>query len=178
MTPDVIPDLMKQSLGVSFDTSVGHDYIEDVEARLDYYQRKDARLPFDLAMLNKVTNGGVPKKTLNVLLAGTNVGKSLSMCHMATAHLNDGKNVLYITMEMSQEEIGARIDANQLSIPLSEVASTDRDVFLSRFQKIKKPVGKLVIKEFPTASAHVRPFPQSDFGIGVEERFSAGCCLH
>jgi replicative DNA helicase len=150
-----IPKLLSDSLGISFDSSVGHDFLEDVDDRYEHYHRKEERIPFDIEILNKITKGGIPRKSMTVLLATTGGGKSLLKCHMAANHLMYGKNVLYITMEMAAEEIGRRIDANIMDITLDEVAEIPRDVFEKRMARLKgKTAGKLIVKEFPTGSAH------------------------
>lgn len=155
----LIPDMMKDALSVSFDNRIGHDYINDAFHRYDYYQKTEVKVPFDLQMLNEITNGGVSRKTLNLLIGGVNVGKTLCMCHMAAAALAQGKNVLYITMEMAEEEIAKRIDANLLDIPIGQLDLTSRDDFGDRVNKLKKiSSGNLIIKEFPTGSAHAGHF--------------------
>lgn len=151
-----IPKLLSDSLGVTFDTSVGHDFLDEYDSRYEFYHRKEERIPFDIDILNKITKGGLPRKSMTVLLATTGGGKSLIKCHMAANHLMYGKNVLYITMEMAEEEIGRRIDANIMDVTLDEVSITPRDVFEKRMNRYKsKTTGKLVIKEYPTGSAHV-----------------------
>ena len=158
-TEDAIPSMLSSALAVSFDKSVGHDYLEDFSDRYDFYHRQEEKIPFDLELFNKITKGGLPKKTLNVILAGTGVGKSLFMCHNAAAVLNQGKNVLYITMEMAEERIAERIDANLLNLSMEELSKVDRDIYETRIGKlIKKTSGKLIIKEYPTASAHAGHF--------------------
>jgi replicative DNA helicase len=150
-----IPRLLSDSLGISFDQSVGHDFLEDGDDRYEHYHRKEERIPFDIDILNKITKGGIPRKSMTVLLATTGGGKSLLKCHWAANHLMYGKNVLYITMEMAAEEIGRRIDANIMDITLDEVAELPRDVFDKRMARLKgKTTGKLIVKEFPTGSAH------------------------
>jgi KaiC/GvpD/RAD55 family RecA-like ATPase len=150
-----IPKLLSDSLGISFDSSVGHDFLEDVDDRYDHYHRKEERIPFDIEIFNKITKGGIPRKSMTVLLATTGGGKSLLKCHWAANHLMYGKNVLYITMEMAAEEIGRRIDANIMDITLDEVAEIPKDVFEKRMARLKgKTAGKLIVKEFPTGSAH------------------------
>jgi len=150
-----IPKLLSDSLGISFDTSVGHDFLNDFEDRYEHYHKKEERIPFDIDILNKITKGGLPRKSMTVLLATTGGGKSLLKCHMAANHLMYGKNVLYITMEMAEEEIGRRIDANIMDVTLDEVAECPRDVYEKRIQRYKsKTAGKLVIKEYPTGSVH------------------------
>ena len=154
-TPDSIPSILTEALSVSFDNSVGHDYIDDAESRFDFYHKKEERIPFDLEFFNKITKGGLPTKTLNVALAGTGVGKSLFMCHMASNCLSQGKNVLYITMEMAEERIAERIDANMMNVNIKDLAELPKQMFEDKIQKIiKKTTGKLIIKEYPTASAH------------------------
>ena len=150
-----IPDILSDALAVSFDDRVGHDYFEDAESRFDYYQKVEDRVPFDLEYMNLITRGGLPNKTLNVILAGTGVGKTLAMCHMAAANIKDGKNVLYITLEMAEERISERIDANLLNVPLDQIKDMSKKMFSSRVNDIQsKANGKLVVKEYPTASAH------------------------
>ena len=154
-----IPKLLSDSLGISFDTSVGHDFLEDGEDRYEYYHRKEERIPFDIDILNKITKGGLPRKSMTVLLATTGGGKSLIKCHMASAALMHGKNVLYITMEMAEQEIARRIDANIMDVTLDEVAEIPKDVFEKRIARFKgKTTGKLVLKEYPTGSAHAGHF--------------------
>ena len=159
LTEDAIPSMLSEALAVSFDKSVGHDYLEDFADRYDFYHRLEEKLSFDLELLNKITKGGLSKKTLNVILAGTGVGKSLFMCHVAAAALNQGKNVLYITMEMAEERIAERIDANLLNMTMDELSKVEKDIYETRIGKlIKKSTGKLIIKEYPTASAHAGHF--------------------
>jgi len=154
-----IPKLLSDSLGISFDSSIGHDFLEDYEGRVEYYNRKEERIPFDIEMLNRITKGGLPRKSMTVLLATTGGGKSLAKCHMAAASLMFGKNVLYITMEMAEERIAERIDANIMGITIDEVKDIPLDVFEKRMGRFKsKTKGKLVIKEYPTGSAHVGHF--------------------
>lgn len=154
-----LPELLSNSLSISFDTSIGHDYIEDYEDRYDFYHKKEERLPFDINLLNKITKGGLPRKSLSVLLATTGGGKSLVKCHMAASYLMTGKNVLYITMEMAEERISERIDANLMDCTLDEVVEMPRDVYEKRINRIKsKATGKLIVKEYPTGSAHVGHF--------------------
>jgi len=149
-----IPTLLSDALGVSFDVSIGHDYFLNSDARFDFYHRKEEHIPFDLEYFNKITKGGLVRKTLNVALAGTGVGKSLFMCHCASNNLIQGKNVLYITMEMSEEKIAERIDANLLNVTVDELTILPKDVYDKKLNRVKdKTVGKLVIKEYPTASA-------------------------
>jgi replicative DNA helicase len=154
-TKDSIPSILSDALAVSFDNHIGHDYIDDHNSRFDFYHRVEEKIPFDLEMFNKITKGGLSKKTLNIALAGTGVGKSLFMCHMSAGCLTQGKNVLYITMEMAEERIAERIDANLLNLTMDELKVVDRDIYETRIDKIaKKTAGKLIIKEYPTASAH------------------------
>jgi replicative DNA helicase len=154
-TADALPGLLQDALGVAFDNSVGHDYINDAASRFEFYHRVENRMPFDLEMLNKITNGGLPNKTLNVVLAGTGVGKSLFMCHVGAAALSVGKNVLYITMEMAEEKIAERIDANLMNLPMDQLHDLPKQMFDTRIDRIKnKTEGRLIIKEYPTAGAH------------------------
>ena len=158
---DAIPTIMSEALSVCFDDHVGHDYIEDSEARYDFYHRKEEKIPFDLEFFNKITKGGLPNKTLNIALAGTGVGKSLFMCHMASAVLLQGRNVLYITLEMAEEKIAERIDANLLDVPIQQLSDPlfSKGKYQSKIEKLQdKTQGRLVIKEYPTASAHVNHF--------------------
>ena len=150
-----IPEILSTALGVSFDQAIGHDYIDDSDSRFDFYNKTEERIPWDLDYFNKITKGGIPNKTLNVCLAGTGVGKSLFMCHNAAAVLQQGKNVLYITMEMAEERIAERIDANLMDLPIQQLESLPKDVFSEKIQKIAKgTIGKLLIKEYPTGAAH------------------------
>jgi replicative DNA helicase len=154
-----LPALMRDALSVSFDTSIGHDYTEDFEDRYEFYHRKEEKIPFDLQYFNQITKGGVSRKTLSIIMASTGVGKSMVMCHMAAANLIHGKNVLYITMEMAEEKISERIDMNLLNITSEELAVMNIDVFRKRINTIKsKTVGKLIVKEYPTASAGSNTF--------------------
>ena len=158
---DAIPTIMSEALSVCFDDHVGHDYIEDSESRYDFYHRKEEKIPFDLEFFNKITKGGLPNKTLNIALAGTGVGKSLFMCHMASAVLLQGRNVLYITLEMAEEKISERIDANLLDVPIQQLSDPlfSKGKYQSKIEKLQdKTQGRLVIKEYPTASAHVNHF--------------------
>ncbi len=158
-TQDAIPNILSDALAVSFDNHIGHDYLDDHNERYDFYHRVEEKVAFDLEMFNKITKGGMSKKTLNIALAGTGVGKSLFMCHVAGACLNQGLNVLYITMEMAEERIAERIDANLLNLTMDELKVIDRDIYENRISKItNKTKGKLIIKEYPTASAHAGHF--------------------
>ena len=159
LTKGALPDLLSKALGVGFDTAIGHDYIENVEERYEFYHTEEDRIPFDLEYFNKITKGGVPNKTLNIALAGTGVGKSLFMCHVAAAALVEGKNVLYITMEMAEERIAERIDANLLNVPIDQLDKMSKDMFTTKVSDIaRKTQGKLIIKEYPTGSAHAGHF--------------------
>ena len=156
---DSIPSILTDALSVSFDTHIGHDYLQDYEERYESYHRKEEKIEFDLEYLNKITKGGLPNKTLNVALAGTGVGKSLFMCHVASSVLLQGRNVLYITMEMAEERIAERIDANLLNVPIQDIASLPKSMFDSKVNSLaKKTQGTLIIKEYPTASAHAGHF--------------------
>ena len=152
---DSIPSILSDALAVSFDNHIGHDYLEDYEERYESYHRKEDKIPFDLEFFNKITKGGLPNKTLNIALAGTGVGKSLFMCHVASSVLFQGKNVLYITMEMAEEKIAERIDANLLDVNIKDINELPRVMFENKVTNIaKKTQGSLIIKEYPTASAH------------------------
>jgi len=155
LTKGALPDLLTKALGVGFDLQVGHDYVENAEDRFKFYHTEEDRLPFDLEYFNTITKGGVPRKTLNIALAGTGVGKSLFMCHVAASSLVQGQNVLYITMEMAEERIAERIDANLLDVPIDQLDKISKDRFSLMVNNIaKKTTGKLIIKEYPTGSAH------------------------
>jgi replicative DNA helicase len=149
-----IPEILSDALSVSFDPNVGHDFIDNASDRFDFYHKVEERIPFDITKLNDITKGGVPKKSLNIILAGTGVGKSLAMCHMASANLLDGKNVLYITMEMAEEKIAERIDANILNVTLDDLKTLPRQSYEKKMERVKgKTSGKLIVKEYPTAAA-------------------------
>jgi archaellum biogenesis ATPase FlaH len=155
LSKNALPDILQKALSVSFDTNVGHDYIENVDQRYEFYHMQEERIPFDLDYLNRITKGGLPNKTLNIALAGTGVGKSLFMCHCAANVLSQGKNVLYITMEMAEERIAERIDANLLNVPIDQIQNMSQNMFRDRVMDIgKKTAGKLIIKEYPTGQAH------------------------
>ena len=157
--PDAIPEILTDALSVSFDNSVGHDYIEDAESRYEFYHRVEERIPFDLDFFNRITKGGFPPKTLNIALAGTGVGKSLFMCHMAANCLSQGKNVLYVTLEMAEERIAERIDANLMNVSMEDLQDLPKKMFTDKMSKItKKTTGKLIVKEYPTATAHSAHF--------------------
>lgn len=152
---DAIPSILSDALAVSFDNHIGHDYFEDYEERFESYHRKENKLEFDLEYFNKITNGGVPNKTLNVFLGGTNTGKTLCKCHLAASFLMQSKDVLYITLEMSETEIAKRIDANILNIPINQLDSVPKSVYTNKAMQLQqKTKGTLIIKEYPTASAH------------------------
>ena len=156
---NAIPDVLSKALGVSFDTQIGHDYLEQVDERYDFYHEQEERIPFDLDNFNKITKGGLPNKTLNIALAGTGVGKSLFMCHCASNILSQGRNVLYITMEMAEERIAERIDANLLNIPIDQIENLSKDMFRDKVSQINaKTDGKLIIKEYPTGQANTSHF--------------------
>ena len=154
-TAEAIPNILSDALAVAFDQNVGHDYVENGEERYEFYHKKEEKLEFDLDYFNKITKGGLPQKTLNIAIAGTGVGKSLFMCHMAASTLMQGKNVLYITLEMAEERIAERIDANLMNITMDDLHELPKKMFTDRLSKIQtKTNGKLIIKEYPTASAH------------------------
>jgi archaellum biogenesis ATPase FlaH len=159
LSKNAIPDVLTKALSVSFDTNIGHDYLENSDARFDFYHLEEERIPFDLDYFNRITKGGIPNKTLNIALAGTGVGKSLFMCHSAAGALSAGKNVLYLTMEMSEERIAERIDANLLNVPMDQLEHLSKTMFDDRVSRVKgKTEGKLIIKEYPTGSAHANHF--------------------
>ena len=149
-----IPQILTDALAVSFDSSIGHDFLEDADSRYEFYHRKEVKVPFDIELLNKITNGGLPQKTLNIVLAGTGVGKSMFMCHCAANNLFNGLNVLYITMEMAEEKIAERIDANMMNVTMDELRDLPQDTYYKKIGRIReKAKGKQIIKEYPTASA-------------------------
>ena len=159
LTKNALPELLSDALSVSFDTNIGHDYIDNSDDRYEFYHRTEERIPFDLDYFNMITKGGLPKKTLNIALAGTGVGKSLFMCHCAAAAMSRGNNILYITMEMAEERIAERIDANLFNVPIDQLENLSKDMFSNKVTKIaSKAIGKLIIKEYPTGSAHVGHF--------------------
>ena len=159
LTKNALPELLSDALSVSFDTNIGHDYIDNSDDRYEFYHRTEERVPFDLDYFNMITKGGLPKKTLNIALAGTGVGKSLFMCHCAAAAMSRGNNILYITMEMAEERIAERIDANLFNVPIDQLENLSKDMFSNKVTKIaSKAIGKLIIKEYPTGSAHVGHF--------------------
>ena len=156
---NAIPDVLSKALGVTFDTNIGHDYLENVEERFDFYHQQEERVPFDLDLFNEITKGGLPNKTLNIALAGTGVGKSLFMCHMGASALSQGRNVLYITMEMAEERIAERIDANLLNVPIDQLENLSKDMFTDKVSTLSaKTNGKLIIKEYPTGQANTSHF--------------------
>ena len=158
-TPEAIPTILSDALAVSFDTNVGHDYIEQSDERFDFYHTVEEKVPFDLEFFNKITKGGMPNKTLNIVLAGTGVGKSLFMCHVAAATLMQNLNVLYITLEMAEKKIAERIDANLMNISLDDLHDLPKRMFTDKIGRIKKKTrGQLIVKEYPTASAHCGHF--------------------
>ena len=158
-TQDAIPSILSDALSVAFDTSIGHDYIEDAESRYDFYHKTEERIPFDLDIFNKITKNGLPKKTLTVVMAPPGVGKSIFLCHSAANVLRQNKNVLYITLEMAEERIAERIDANLMNIPLDEIEHIDKSTYLNKISKVaKKTQGRLIIKEYPTSAAHAGHF--------------------
>ena len=158
-TPEAIPSILADALAVSFDQHIGHDYIDDADDRFKWYHTKETKYQFDLDYMNRITKGGVPSKTLNIALAGTGVGKSLFMCHCASAYLAQGLNVLYITLEMAEERIAERIDANLLDVTMDDLHTMPKDLYDNKMEKIRqKTGGKLIIKEYPTASAHAGHF--------------------
>ena len=149
-----IPKILSDALAISFDATVGHDYLENSDERYEFYHKTEERIPFDLEFFNKITKGGLPKKTLNIALAGTGVGKSLFMCHVAAGAMTQGKNVLYITMEMAEEKIAERIDTNLLNVTIDDLMELPKDVYDKKVKRVRdKTTGKLIIKEYPTASA-------------------------
>jgi replicative DNA helicase len=156
---DAIPSILSDALAVSFDNNIGHDYLQNYEQRYDFYHRQEDKIEFDLEYFNKITKGGLPSKTLNIALAGTGVGKSLFMCHVASSVLLQGRNVLYITLEMAEERIAERIDANLLNVPIQDISGLPKQIFENKVTNLsKKTQGTLIIKEYPTASAHAGHF--------------------
>ena len=169
---DSIPSILSDALGVSFDTAIGHDYLLDYEKRYETYHRKEEKIEFDLEFFNKITKGGLPNKTLNIALAGTGVGKSLFMCHVAASVLLQGRNVLYITLEMAEERIAERIDANLLNIPIQQMNELPKSMFESKVNSLaKKTQGTLIIKEYPTASAHAGHFKSLLSELALKKSF-------
>lgn len=172
VSEDGIPSILQEALAVCFDTNIGHDLLGNIDARWEFYHKKENRLPFDIDLLNKITNGGLPTKTLSVILAPTGVGKTLVMCHFAAANLMQGKNVLYITMEMAEERIAERIDANIMNISLQDLRELPKQMFESRVGKIQeKTKGKMIIKEYPTAGAHAGHFKMLLNELALKKNF-------
>lgn len=158
-TDGAIPELLSDALAVTFDTHIGHDFLEDSDERYEFYHTKEEKIPFDIEYLNKITQGGVTRKSLNILMAGTGVGKTIGMCHMAASNLTIGKNVLYVTMEMAEERIAERIDANLLDIELNRLKDLTKVMYDRKMEQLKQKVkGKIIIKEFPTSQAHTGHF--------------------
>jgi replicative DNA helicase len=171
-SPHIIPDILQKALNVSFSTQVGHDYIEDAEQRFEYYHTTENRLPFDIDILNEITNGGLPPKTLNLFLLETGGGKTLIMCHLASSYFLMGKNVLYITLEMAQEKIASRIDANTLGVPLQKVPVMEHHSFKNGIDKLSaKSKGRLIIREYPTGAAHAGHFRALIAELKVKKNF-------
>ena len=169
---DAIPSILSDALAVSFDNHIGHDYLQDYEERYEFYHQKEEKIPFDLEFFNKITKGGLPNKTLNIALAGTGVGKSLFMCHVASSCLLQDKNVLYITMEMAEEKIAERIDANLLNVGIQDIVDLPKPMFSTKVNNItKKTMGNLVIKEYPTASAHSGHFKSLVKELALKKSF-------
>ncbi|MDP7368533.1 MAG: DnaB-like helicase C-terminal domain-containing protein [Candidatus Pacebacteria bacterium] len=172
--PDSIPNILTDALAVGFDNSVGHDYLVDSESRFDYYHKIEEKIPFDLEFFNKITKGGLPPKTLNIALAGTGVGKSLFMCHVAANCLSQGKNVLYITLEMAEERIAERIDANLMNISMEDLHDLPKQMFDNKIANIiKSTSGKLIVKEYPTASAHSGHFRGLIKELAIKKSFKS-----
>jgi|TARA_R110000744_G_scaffold94558_1_gene182630 archaellum biogenesis ATPase FlaH len=170
--PEAIPSILSDALAVSFDNHIGHDYTGDAQERYEWYHTKEKRYPFDLNFFNKITKGGIPSKTLNIALAGTGVGKSLFMCHCASSFLTQGLNVLYITLEMAEERIAERIDANLLDVSMDDLRTMPKDLYDSKLSKIEgKTKGKLIIKEYPTASAHSGHFKSLINELALKKSF-------
>ena len=167
-----IPKILTDALSVSFDPSIGHDYFDDSGERFDFYHKKESKIEFDLKMFNTITKGGLSRKSLNIVLAGTGVGKSLFMCHCAASNLTVGKNVLYITLEMAEEKIAERIDANLLDVSMEDLTGLAKDKYLSKLGRIReKTIGKLVVKEYPTAVAHVGHFRHLINELSLKKKF-------
>jgi len=171
-TKNAIPEILSDALAVSFDTNIGHDFVEDTDKRFEFYHRKEQKIPFDLTMLNTVTGGGLAEKTLSVILASTGAGKSLAMCHMASANLALGKNVLYITLEMAEEKIAERIDANLLDVSLDDLKDLSEKMYQTKFDKLRTKInGKLIIKEYPPACASVSNFRHLLTELKLKKKF-------
>ena len=173
LSKGALPTLLSEALSVSFDPNIGHDYIDNVEERYEFYHKKEERIEFDLEMFNKITKGGLPPKTLNICLAGTGVGKSLFMCHHAASCLSQNMNVLYITLEMAEERIAERIDANLLDIPLDQLIDLPKSMYLKKVEKVnQKTKGKLIIKEYPTAAASTLHFKNLISELKLKRNFA------
>ena len=158
-TKDAIPTILSDALSVSFDTHIGHDYLDNANERFEFYRKKEEKIPFDLEYFNKISGGGLPRKTLNIALAGTGVGKSLFMCHMAASCLSENKNVLYITLEMAEERIAERIDANLMNVPMDMLKDMPKESYHKKIGKLRDKIkGKLIVKEYPTATASTNNF--------------------
>ena len=172
LTKNALPDILQNALSVSFDTNIGHDYLENVDERYAFYHEQEERIPFDLDYFNRITKGGLPNKTLNIALAGTGVGKSLFMCHVAASALSQGRNVLYITMEMAEERIAERIDANLLNVPIDQLENMSQSMFKDRVRGIaERTNGKLIIKEYPTGQAHSGHFRALLMELKLKKKF-------
>jgi len=172
-TKQAIPQVLSEALAVSFDNHIGHDFIEDYQQRFDFYHHKEERVPFDLDYMNRITKGGLPRKSLNIILAGTGVGKSLAMCHFAASNMMEGKNVLYITMEMAEEKIAERIDANLLNVKVDELVNLPKDMYDKKINDLRQRTpGRLIIKEYPTASAHSGHFRHLINELKIKRNFS------
>ena len=172
LSKDALPDLLQKALAIGFDTNVGHDYFENIDDRYEFYHATEERLPFDLSKFNDITKGGLPKKSLSVVMAGTGTGKSLFMCHVAAAALSAGSNVLYITMEMSEERIAERIDANLMNVPIDKIETLTKTSFTNKMKNIsKKTEGNLIIKEYPTGSAHAGHFRALISELKLKKKF-------
>jgi archaellum biogenesis ATPase FlaH len=172
-TKQAIPQVLSEALAVSFDNHIGHDFIEDYQQRFDFYHHKEERVPFDLDYMNRITKGGLPRKSLNIILAGTGVGKSLAMCHFAASNMMEGKNVLYITMEMAEEKIAERIDANLLNVKVDELINLPKDMYDKKINDLRQRTpGRLIIKEYPTASAHSGHFRHLINELKIKRNFT------
>lgn len=173
LSKTAIPGILTQALSVSFDNKIGHDFIKESESRFNYYHMKEEKISFDIDILNKITGGGLPPKSISILVAGTGVGKSLTMCHMAANNLTDARNVLYITMEMSEVECARRIDANLLDIDIADLTTVNKTKYDGEFSLLKKKnIGRLIIKEYPTAAAHVGHFRHLLDELKLKEKFT------
>ena len=171
-TPDALPSLLSEALSVTFDPNVGHDYFNQADDRFEFYHRTEERIPFNLKLFDAITKGGLPSKSLNVILAGTGVGKSLFMCHMAASYLQQGKNVLYISMEMAEERIAERIDANLMNLDIGNLESLPKTMFSNKLEQIRKATsGQLIVKEYPTASAHKGHFESLLSELALKKSF-------